>query len=125
MPYDPIPTIREPELVSDLRRARALIDRPDKWLKREARSLDGTRMCLVQAINDVTQMHGQDITHSSFTRCNAVIAAMMAAIHPSKRTLIDWNDDDRRRHRDVMAAFDKAISRALSEQALVEQGRYL
>ena len=93
------------ETADVLRRAKAMIDRPEKWCQ-GALLNDGGAMCMLGAINmavsgDADLFGGQDAK-----------MALYAAVgnHPTSV----WNNAPERTHAEVMAAFDKAIALAES-----------
>lgn len=90
-----------------LRRAKALIDRPEKWCRFIQRDFSG-RMCAIGAIiagEGKTPM--QDNPHRG-------ALTTLSSVLPHKRSdpIASWNNDPDTTHADVMAAFDKAIALA-------------
>jgi hypothetical protein len=100
MPFDgKIELFTETNPVADvLRRARALIDTPEKWCQGQCEL--GEAKCALGAIL------GADPNYAAAALAlNRVVAPNIPA----------WNDAPERTHADVMAAFDRAITLAESE----------
>jgi len=99
---------QEEQTIKALREARALIDEPSKWIKGDlARSKFGNTcetssqnavcFCSVGALMRVTgHLFGPEWRALSSTFGNRPVAA--------------WNDDSATTHKDVLAAFDRAIA---------------
>ena len=105
MPFDFSPT--ETNTVADtLRRARALIDTPEKWCQNEHQI--GHAYCVEAALNIVWR---GDVLGSIFDSCPAWKLLQDAT---GVQKLFDWNDAPERTHAEVLAAFDKAIALAES-----------
>jgi len=90
--------------VSNLRKARALIDTPEKWCRglhmcREA-------MCIEGALNMAERGHPEAVEFYAKSRAWSLLQG------DGGGTLWHWNDAPWRTHADVMAAFDKAIALA-------------
>ena len=91
----------------DLIAAKALIDTPRKW--RRGGSIQNGRSCAWNAVYDATRRHDR--------LCLAEVA--LAEAVPAERrqpssqsTIIQFNDDPATTHADIMALFDRAISKA-------------
>lgn len=101
MPFDASP---QTNTVADvLRRARALIDSPEKWCKGAMRTEDGRR-CIFGAIDDAAGRLAIDESHL-FSRATGI------------RNIAEWNNAPERTHAEVLAAFDRAIALAESDNA--------
>lgn len=97
-----------------LRKARALIDTPEKWC--QGVYCKGDALCSLGAIYAAGGGDRKDIPedgdpHFSYESERAY-RTLSAAISP--KWVAPWNDAPERTHADVMALFDKAI--ALAEQ---------
>lgn len=101
-------------VADDLRAAKALIDKPEKWRK-DAETFDPAACCAVIAS---TRLFGDE-----FDRDYDVVAALDRAL-PSNFTspfpsvyarVGDFNDDRNTTHADIMALFDRAIEAAERE----------
>ena len=110
MPFDSSPT----NTVADvLRRAKALIDTPEKWGKGRT-GWGNTEKCtggaIMWAIREVRGMGDSGWDDAVFAPAfNAFKAANKIECIPS------WNDAEQRTHADVIAALDKAIALAEAE----------
>jgi hypothetical protein len=94
MPFDASPV--ESEVVTVLKKARALIDRPEKWCKGGYGESD--QHCAFAAIS------------RAGGRLNRVVAASLQLEQAIGHKHIEaWNDALHRTHAEVMGAFDKAI----------------
>jgi len=97
MPFDATPT----NTVADvLRRAKALIDTPEKWSK----GVFGPGLCVLGAVyvangrEDVSDTHVPWLVKALGLRNGCQV--------------FEWNDAPETTHADVMAAFDRAIALA-------------
>jgi hypothetical protein len=101
--------------VEVLQKARAKIDRPEKWGKGVRGGVDGRRplhtCCAAEALEDTTPT---DIP----IRGSAFEALRKAAGIAKDQTLVGWNDAPERTHAEVLAAFDKAIELASNTESL-------
>lgn len=106
MPFDFSPTETKTDAVADmLRRAKALIDTPEKWGKGDGGRDPLRGHCVITAIMAVRENHeGVTEAKSRFARANKIDGYIGA-----------WNDDETRTHAEVMSAFDRAIE--LAERA--------
>jgi hypothetical protein len=107
MPFDGrVELFTKPSVADVLKRAKALIDTPEKWGQGNGllnpRDLGKDQLCVLTAIGAVNGMGVADHLLEKVTDCEG------------PRWLGDWNDEPGRTHADVMHAFDKAI--ALAEQ---------
>ena len=101
MPFDASP---QTDTVADvLRRARALIDSPEKWCK-GALYRDGAR-CVWGALDGIRT--GEP---TPFRKAEAGATYITRAI--GGRNIASWNNAPERTHAEVLAAFDRAIKLA-------------
>lgn len=93
-----------------LRRARALIDRPEKWCKREL--MDGRgAMCIFGAINAAARGHAWKWSGNYPNYLDDTHRALASAIGYKNPGLAPhWNNAPGRTHEEVMEAFDRAIA---------------
>jgi hypothetical protein len=103
MPFDGKPADYTNTVADVLRRAKALIDTPEKWGQGPDLWSKGTKcvnlaIMTVNATNDV-------VGHAALKFSEAI------GRHENTR----WNDDPTRTHAEVMSAFDRAIELAESE----------
>ncbi len=95
-------------IVDDLVAAKALINTPEKWGKGARRR---PCKCAADAIGDVAFDFGN--WHPRNPREEAMAVALMGDKHDSALfALIEFNDAGNTTHADVMALFDRAISKA-------------
>jgi len=98
-------------IVDILRRAKQRINKPQKWISYWSVSDDGKRLCAAHAVGWAA---GCDDSLSEFS--SDALAALKALAAESGINPL-WTDYERvaylngGRHRDVMAAFDRAIQR--------------
>jgi hypothetical protein len=84
-----------------LRRARSLIDAPEKWCKGKLQI--GDSFCIEGALRAAASVH----------RYEALPAPAWGLLRQAIGTsVINWNDDDERTHAEVLAAFSRAIELA-------------
>jgi hypothetical protein len=108
MPFDgKIELFTKTNPVADvLRRAKALIDSPEKWGKGRGlcnpKDLGMDALCALTAVSTVTNGRGH------------WRAAVDALERSAGKAVYLWNDRPETTHADIMAGFDKAI--ALAEQ---------
>lgn len=102
-----------------LRRAKALIDAPEKWLKHEQNNAAMTAFCfhgaLSMAISGAPYVqHDNEPAYLLFCRANP---EGFQCRYPglTVRDHVNWNNAPERTHAEVMAAFDRAIALAESE----------
>jgi hypothetical protein len=89
-----------------LEQAKALIDRPEKWLQNGWE--DGQRKCMMQAIKEVS--------HFNSTLYLKLAYALTDVEEEPESVAVDFNDH--RTHDDVMNYFDTAIARVRSLNTL-------
>lgn len=89
-----------------LRRARALIDAPEKWIQRAAKI--GGRMCMFGALS--VALGSKDSTVPAGDKSLRLLSLGVGGCSVSR-----FNDAPERTHTEVLAAFDRAI--ALAESA--------
>jgi hypothetical protein len=100
MPFDATP-IKTNTVADVLRRARALIDSPEKWGRRgDGLGPERGRYCILLACGQV---------NGDWAPAYRLISNITAPAYPW-----EFNDAPATTHADVMAAFDRAI--ALAEQ---------
>lgn len=103
--------LKEQNDVADvLRRARALVDTPRKWVG-GGRRYQTFENCAATAIGNASGDNG--INEKLCAMARGVFADAIGALN-SIGGIWDWNDAPERTHADVLAAFDAAI--ALAEQ---------
>lgn len=78
--------------------ARKLIEKPKNWCHKGGRK--GVAVCSILAINEAAGQSGR-------AHHGAVKALVQVISHP---IIAVWNDHPRRKHSEVLAAFDKAIA---------------
>ena len=99
MPFDASPV--ESEVVTVLKKARALIDSPEKWCKR-ALERNGA-YCALGAMNFAA-------TGDVFGDNGGASRVLMNAVgEATEGWVASWNNAPERTHAEVMEAFDKAI----------------
>ena len=105
MPFDATPTITEADV---LRRAKALIGRPESWCKGMFRTEMKycARGAITNAVVDLEQMGAKRIAHL-VPRAEQLLSRAIA-----KKNIEQWNDSPFTLHADVIAAFDRAIALA-------------
>lgn len=88
-------------------KARALIADPEKWGKGR-RNIDRlpTTYCAVEAIEEA-EPHDRDLRIAACRTLKTVLRLWDAEI-----SILAWNDEAKRTHAEVLAAFDKAIEAA-------------
>jgi hypothetical protein len=94
-----------------LRKAKALIDSPEKWWESSKRCLD-YQYCALRAIIRVLA-YGYAGVVQIFARANNIRPSSDGSF---EWPVANWNDAPERTHADVMAAFDRAIALAESEE---------
>ena len=109
MPFDFSPTETKTNTVADvLRRAKALIDAPEKWCKKT--NQHGDARCIMAAIN----AQRSATVYAPQARAAEFIARAIE-IKQGYGVIPDWNDAPERTHAEVMSAFDRAIALAERE----------
>lgn len=103
MPFDFAPTKPDSEVVTVLRKARALIDSPEKWCKVDF-SQNDERFCIVGAIIRSVRIYDHNEAMRTIDRVTAPLKQAAG-----QTTLMCWNDAPERTHAEVMEAFDRAI----------------
>lgn len=104
------------EVADMLRRAKARIDTPEKWLQGSA--FDGshlvgsTRFCMVGALCAAEQLDTEQL--ATFRIDEEALMCLRRATRGV--SLGVWNDAPERSHAEVMEAFDKAIALAEAQQ---------
>jgi hypothetical protein len=88
-----------------LRKARALIEKPENWLQGEY--CDGDKFCLLGAIAKVQELPEYK---SEETPAYFAVKAAVRALDPG--TVFPHRFNDTHTHAEVLAAFDRAIERA-------------
>jgi hypothetical protein len=101
MPFDATP-IKTNTTADVLRRARALIDSPEKWIKGAYGLRADDPHCVYGALDVVAHMRP----------CRGFELFREAV---GTRHIEAWNDAPERTHAEVMAAFDRAIELAEAE----------
>jgi hypothetical protein len=111
----------KPELREAVRerlvKARALIERPEKWTKgvfartHEDRvcsnhTVNATKFCMGGAVRQVGKLY--DDTHGEAVK---VIMSAMNDVRTEERYVTSWNDAPEREHWEVLKMFDRAIAR--------------
>lgn len=105
MPFDgKIADFRVNTVADALRRAKALIDTPEKWGK-DSYGFGNRPKCAMGALAAVNVGVNDSIWFAS-----SFLEAVTGA-----GCIESWNDEPERTHADVMSAFDKAIALAESE----------
>ena len=87
------------EVADVLRRARALIDRPEKWCK--GALSDGKRMCMLGAL-----MMAEEGYDDGYYGANTLLRKAIGSAHAM---ISVFNNAPERTHVEVMDAFDRAI----------------
>ena len=103
--------VRINQLAEDLRKAKALIDAPEKWVKGCVER--GGGHCIVGAISVAT---GVAVGHFFGTSALDVYEALQRAIGDRDAIVAHFNDNPRTQHADIMSLFDHAIAAAEQEQ---------
>ena len=96
------------EIAGILRRAKALIDRPEKWFGPAAHGMHSGALCAGIAIYRAAGMTFDAWGHPAVT-------FFCQTVRGTDRGVPLWNNAPERTHAEVMSAFDKAI--ALAEQS--------
>jgi len=108
------------ETVEILRKAKALIDAPEKWSKRFAAAnaagamvlpthREARRFCALGAIARAQK--------ADYILAGPVVTAFRSGAALGSRPISSWNDAPGTTHADVMAAFDRAIELASKQEA--------
>jgi hypothetical protein len=111
MPFDgKIELFTKTNPVADvLRRAKALIDSPEKWLQCTYRNSAGDKFCVAGAI------HAASLCELEMRAFNSDRARMFFRRAINKGFIENWNDRKGRTHAQVMKTLDKAIALAERE----------
>jgi hypothetical protein len=104
MPFDATP-IKTNTTADVLRRARALIDSPEKWMR--AAGMFDAPYCVMGAVGAAERDMGLDPLLDFGFRARGAIRVVIGT-----RAIPKWNDAPERTHADVIAAFDRAIALA-------------
>lgn len=90
-------------VADDLRAAKALIDTPEKWLKHRYRNESREAFCAIGAVDEAAKPETRLL-------CVYALEAALPARGTHDGMVSQYNDAPRRRHSDIMALFDRAIS---------------
>ena len=102
MPFDASPQT-DTTVADVLRRARALIDSPEKWWRPSWENAPGNPACVANAI---CHANGELL----FVEAHNVMCRALGLDRVPE--IWHWNDAPERTHAEVLAAFDKAIELA-------------
>ena len=103
MPFDGKDFVKtDSEVVTVLRKARALIENPELWWRPHAPAR--TPFCVS---NTISEIMGDADFNGSYTPARALL--MRAVGVSALGELFNWNDAEGRTHAEVMEAFDRAI----------------
>lgn len=109
---------RMKEIVKTLEEARDLISQPEKWTKGAmVRGGFGTstQYCAVGAIRRVS-FHGESEWMPTFSDAYYYLRRALPDWYRSRRQSVEeYNDAKLRKHKDIMALYDKAIELAKAE----------
>lgn len=121
--FDFAPQRPEPEIVTILRGARALVATPEQWCRGSAMQVAPSGAIAHCAANALAYVGGQKSLDANRLFMRAITAGFYDSI-PAWNDFYDsipaWNDEFGRTHADVLAAFDAAIALGLAEHAQTE-----
>jgi hypothetical protein len=105
-----------------LRRARALLAKPNAWIKGSFQAHRGTQYCAIGAIYKatgyaITKHTGTDQQRYLARLCVDDIMQDVLDAQEGGGPLSQWNDQPYRSHRQVLKLFDKAIAAAHAARA--------
>lgn len=112
--FDFAPQRPEPDVVTHLRKSRALLAKPENWCRGTGMMMTANGTIAHCAANALAQVGGETVYDANHLFSRAIPNGKRYAGIP------EWNDEFGRTHAEVLAAFDAAIALGLAEHAPTE-----